>query len=890
MIVVTQRLRRTPALLVDVLAAFTTRLSSSLVATVVLLAAVAAHAQPLPEAVPLDTWGPAGTVSAVARNGNTLYVGGSFDYVGPGTGPFAAFDIDSPQPGIVVSGVTGGVELVLAMPGGGWILAGYLSDAGGTPLDVVRIDDQGHFDPSWYVDIPGIVNALATDGIRVFIGGSFTSVNGTARAGLAAVDAATGAVLPWNALLTTPLGSPRVTDVLAHQGTLYVAGEFTEADGTPRDGFAALDAGTAATLPMVLLGLTEVHAMAAQGDSLYLAGRLPSFEEGGVALSISTGQLLPWSIPASYSPSRGLVATPQRVYAATYDTVRALDPVTGAAIGPPLVSGAWVAALAAGDGLLAVAARPYGASGDSVLTFDVSSGQPRTWSFSASETIQSVVVQDGRVAIGGAFESAGGVRRHNLFAMDLRSGRPTSFSPDIRGRVRALATVGTAIVVGGDFYEINGQAQRALAALTPDGALISWAPLRDGYVYSIGVSTDTLFVGGDFLVVGGLSRPNLVGIRLPTGTVTPWLAVPDRAVWAMAVDGDTLVAGGEFAAMAGGSRSRAAAFSIGTGTLTTWNPVVDGRVSGITVAGGTTALVGDFTMVNGESRQSFALVDASGTALPLSLPFPTFGARAVTSLGDQFIVGGRFPASGSYRTLFAVSMQSGLLAWNPRIEANHPFGEVNYLARYPDLLVAGGDFSMVEGRRLLNLAIFPAPGAGPPTGMRARVTGSQATLGWTAPAGTTPSSYVVEAGTAPGTSNVGRFFVASSTITGALPPGTFYARVRAVVNGVEGQASSEVVLVVPSTALPPSAPAGLAASVAGATVSLSWTAAGGNAESYVVEAGTSPGQANLASFDTGALDTALSASAAPGTYYVRIRARNAFGISAPSNEVTVVVP
>ena len=866
-----------------------------MVATAWLVAAAAAGAQPLPESVPLDTWGPAGTVHAVARHGDTLYVGGLFDYVGPGTGPFAVFDIDSPEPGLTAGGFGGSLDRILAMPDGGWIVAGSIRDPSGAYRNIARLDDQGRFDPAWFVDVGGPVDALATDGTRVFIGGYFSTVNGTARTGLAAVDAMTGALLPWNPVLEiSPYGIPTVTGMLAHQGALYVAGTFTEVNDAARTGFAALDAATAATLPTTLLGLADVSAMAASGDTLYLAGRLPSLQEGGVALSIATGQLLPWAMPPGYSRAVSLVVAPARVFVATDDAVRALDPITGAAIGPPLVSGAFVRTMAAGGSVLAVALTEHTPfTRHRVVTFDATTGHSRPWSFAADRIVDSIQVRDGRLAIGGEFTSAGGVPRRNLFALDVPSGRPTPFAPSIDGDVYAVATVGRIVVAGGSFYRVNGVDQRGLAAMAGDtGALLPWAPLQDGSVYSLAVGSDTLFVGGRFLAVNGFSRPNLAGIPLSTGAVSTWLPVPDAAVWALTASGDRLIAGGEFTAMAGGPRGAGAAFALGTGTLTAWDPQANGRIQDLAMAGDITALVGDFTTLGGQPRSDFGVVDGNGAPLALRLPFSTIGARAVASIGHQVIVGGRFFTGGTeFRSLFAVSTQSGLLAWNPVVEDNnHYAGQVTVLARYPDILVAGGEFSLVEGRRVLNLAIFPAPGAGPPTAMRARVTGNLATLGWTAPAGTVPSAYVVEAGTAQGATNVGRFPVPSNGISGALPPGTFYVRVRAVVNGVEGQASSEVVLTIPAAPVPPSAPAGLAASVGGGTVSLSWTAAAGNAESYVIEAGTLPGQANLASFDTGVLDTGFSARVAPGTYYVRIRARNAFGLSAPSGEATFVVP
>lgn len=91
----------------------------------------------------------------------------------------------------------------------------------------------------------------------------------------------------------------------------------------------------------------------------------------------------------------------------------------------------------------------------------------------------------------------------------------------------------------------------------------------------------------------------------------------------------------------------------------------------------------------------------------------------------------------------------------------------------------------------------------------------------------------------------------------------------------------------------PASPAALAGTVNGARVDLSWTPAAHPAtvSHYVLEVGSMPGASDIiASFHVG-LQTSFSASAVPpGTYYVRVRAGNYTGLSAPSNEVVVHVP
>src|SRR5439155_1104680 len=95
------------------------------------------------------------------------------------------------------------------------------------------------------------------------------------------------------------------------------------------------------------------------------------------------------------------------------------------------------------------------------------------------------------------------------------------------------------------------------------------------------------------------------------------------------------------------------------------------------------------------------------------------------------------------------------------------------------------------------------------------------------------------------------------------------------------------------TGTTPGPPTGLAASVAGSTVTLAWVApaVGSPPPTYViVEAGSASGLSNLASFDTGSILPTLTATGVgPGTYFVRTRAKNACGLSAGSNEVVVTI-
>lgn len=91
---------------------------------------------------------------------------------------------------------------------------------------------------------------------------------------------------------------------------------------------------------------------------------------------------------------------------------------------------------------------------------------------------------------------------------------------------------------------------------------------------------------------------------------------------------------------------------------------------------------------------------------------------------------------------------------------------------------------------------------------------------------------------------------------------------------------------------PAGAPSNLAATISGTTVTLNWSApaTGGAATTYIVEAGSAPGAANLAVASTNSpLPGATFFGVPAGSYFVRVRAGNALGSSAPSNEIVVTV-
>jgi hypothetical protein len=170
--------------------------------------------------------------------------------------------------------------------------------------------------------------------------------------------------------------------------------------------------------------------------------------------------------------------------------------------------------------------------------------------------------------------------RSNLMSFSATTGALTSFAPAVNGPVWAIVPAGSSIYVGGEFTTVNGVTRRALAKLdATTGALDpQFNPVLFGKV------TEARIVNGR-LLIGGTFKGKLLALDPATGKDTGYInlgiagsvasnAGPER-VYKFAVNpaGTRLVAIGNFTTVSGQSRPRIFMATLGatSATLNAWN-------------------------------------------------------------------------------------------------------------------------------------------------------------------------------------------------------------------------------------------------------------------------------------------------------------------------------
>lgn len=562
-----------------------------------------------------DAWITNGLVFTIATHGDTTYLGGSFDYVGPPSGAFAAIGATTGAPDLSLPRIRGIVNAVAPDGAGGWYVGGNfstLATTGQPRQHLVHIAPSGELDPSFNASSPdGIVHTLALSGTTLYVGGEFGTIGGQSRSRIAALDATTGVATTWSPIVNAPVRALAVSG-----NTIYFGGSFTSVSGLPRGRLAAVASnGSMTTWNPDTNG--DVTALVVGGTAIYAGG----------AFTTISGQLR--------------------------NRLAAVDAVTGvpSAWNPNIPTGT-VAALANGGDVIYVGGAFSNAGGhtrNSLAAIDTTTGAATPWAPEPSGAIRSLAVAGNTIYAAGDFQTIGGQPRRFVAALDPTVGAATDWNPAVSGFVQAVAVSGNTVGAGGGFTSAGGERRNSAAAVSAaTGQLLPWNPNVVGQVRSLSVHNNLVYAGGDFSKVGDQTRQSLAALDATTGIPTAW--APGGVVgpvFAIAATGSTVYAGGTFSITGPGpSVAGLAAFAATTGALA-WGKNVVGGVNALAIREGTIYAGGTFTVVDNLSRNRLAAFDVNGGVLAWN-PDANSAVFALAISGTTVFVGGQFGSVGGH--------------------------------------------------------------------------------------------------------------------------------------------------------------------------------------------------------------------------------------------------
>ncbi|MGB6047516.1 MAG: hypothetical protein WBG34_07930 [Flavobacteriales bacterium] len=674
-------------------------------------------------------WEPNGPVNATVVDSvnNLLYLGGSFDHVGPHTPYLGSVDPQTGEADVSFPVVDDDVYSIIPDGSGGWYVGGDFNEINGvTRTGLARINPDGSvhpFAPTIGNPIFSKVFALALSGDTLFVGGTFTSVNGVYLNNLAAINVTNNTVLWFN---------PNVNnDVLAltvSNSILYVGGRFTNINTSVRSRCASFtlddlnltnwNPSPNGAIRSILLDPTGVFLV---GDQFSIGG----VNRRGVAKvgSGGFGVVDTWDAFSNGDIEAAVLDQGTLYVAGTFTTVGGQNRQGLAALDvSTAVASAWAPSKTGGVNDMALLNNQIMVAGDlelvngqsvsDLVAIDITTGILEPWDPLPDGPVLALDVSSGQVIAGGSFESIGGRRRTNAVALDLTTGAVSDWAPDPDGPVYDLALASGSVFIGGDMAQVGGQSRSFLAQVnTTNGAATAWDPAVNGLVYVLEAYGSDLYIGGAYTSILGSARLHVAKIDAGNGALQTWAPNVDNDVLAIMQQGGNVYLGGRFTTVEGIPRLRIASVDAMDGSVSAWDPGSTGAVLSMDHKNGVLYVGGEFTdfsggSIGGQPRRHIAALDMTTGLATGWNGGASQKIKKVKILGDSLIVCGEMTSAGN-ASRFGVGVLNlntgAALTWNPRMNSSV---DVRDLAVWDGRIHCGGSFTTVSDQERRYLASF----------------------------------------------------------------------------------------------------------------------------------------------------------------------------------------
>jgi trimeric autotransporter adhesin len=352
------------------------------------------------------------------------------------SGPAGAIVSATPNPGAGACETNGRVNAVAYLGGTIYLGGSFTSVEGSTRNRLAACDAATGNLLSWNPNANGVVRALKVSpaGTRVYVGGDFTAVGGAARARVAALNPTSGAAFGWSPYVND---SVKAITTSTTGSTVYVGGDFDSAEGAGRRRLAAFNAtsGNISTTfkPTVSNGagnFTTVLSLAVRPDNqtLYFSGdfALVNGTSRRNAAAVSTG-----------------VAS-----------LRAWNPASTADIAADIV-------VSSSGNTVFVGGR---ATGGYIQAYGPTTGGAPVWNVQTNGDVEALAVSSSILYVGGHFTTVGGTDRGHLAALSTAGGNLQSWAPTANGVFGAFgaAITSSRVAFGGEFTTVAGEAHQGI--------------------------------------------------------------------------------------------------------------------------------------------------------------------------------------------------------------------------------------------------------------------------------------------------------------------------------------------------------------------------------------------------------------------------------------------
>ncbi len=457
------------------------------------------------------------------------------------------------------------------------------------------------------------VKSMLNHNDTVYMGGSFTRISPS-----------TGGAIPVSLSNAgdTIAGFPHLCGSLRacisdEQGGWYIGGSFTCAGGLARNNIAHIlpDFSVDVNFHPDIVG-GEVYTLSLLGANLYIGGGFSSVSGSSrlrlAAVDKNNGSLLAWNPITSLLPNSAatlvysVLASGHKVFVGgNFNTLSAAPRKGVASIDT------------AGLGVI----DQWNPAGDIGGCANLVSNY----------AVRSMLMYNANLIVGGDFDSIGGCGlRQYLAALDTATGQHTNWRPSsllsanntVSRGVYCMAIAGDTLYAGGSFDKLGGVSSNHLVAcsLVDTGYVFNWVSQMNPagatvIVYSLVVDGNTVYAGGNFTTAGGTPVLYMAAVnRTSAFANSAWHPDPNMApVYALSAKGDTLYAGGAFSGVRGLLRNRLARFNAITGQIDPyWNPNVGGptnqtNIVNTIIAKDTTIFIGgNFSTVGTATRYDLA--------------------------------------------------------------------------------------------------------------------------------------------------------------------------------------------------------------------------------------------------------------------------------------------